>query len=258
MAFLSKVIKNVDVLYSVSNDIYGHLLRKIPSLEKAKCNKIVIRNGIDVNLFAHYRSPIDDFRTKLRLDDVFLIGFVGRFIQQKGFNYLIDAINMIEFNPTFNRDYKVLAVGSGDFLDWYKKVIKERKLEHRFCFMPFQKDLTCIYKNVDLVVMPSIWEACPLQPMETLCAGVPMIASDCIGLREITRDTPIITIPSKSSTALANAIYSFIDSPAQKPFLDFKDIAIKKFDVRNTAQQVHVLFNSIIKNQLNGNLSNDS
>jgi glycosyltransferase involved in cell wall biosynthesis len=93
--------------------------------------------------------------------------------------------------------------------------------------------------------------------METLCAGVPMIASDCIGLREITRGTPVITIPSKSSTALANAICSFMDSPAKKPFLDFRDIAIEKFDVRNTAQQVHVLFYSIIKNQSKGNLFDD-
>lgn len=244
---LTRILRNVDVIYAVSDDILGHLHENIPSLERAKCTKVVIKNGIDASLFSGDGFLRGYFRQQSGLsDDIFLIGFLGRFMQQKGFNFLIDACEIIEKDFRVNVNYKVLAVGSGDYLDWYKKIIKSKNLEHRFVFIPFQEDVSVIYKDLDVVVMPSLWEACPLQPMEAMCAGTPLIVSNCIGLRETVKDTPAIVFESKNSKALAEAIYGFLENPQKTIFKAFRPTAIKKYDVRKTAEEVHMLFESIV------------
>lgn len=43
--------------------------------------------------------------------------------------------------------------------------------------------------------MPSRWVAFGLLAVEALCAGTPLIASDCIGLREVVEDTPAVVVP---------------------------------------------------------------
>lgn len=247
MAVMAWVIKHVDVLYAVSEDILGHLLEKVPSLESARCKKVVISNGIDVTQFGKLSLEKGAFRKQLGIrDDVFLIGFLGRFMQQKGFNYLIDAVEILEKSFRFDENVKVLAVGSGDYLDWYQKVIKEKGLEHRFICLPFQQDVSAIYRDIDVVVMPSLWEACPLQPMEAMCAGTPIIVSDCIGLREVVKDTPAIVFESQNSRALAEALADQIQNPQKDRFLKFRPIAIERFNVQNTAREVDRLFRSLI------------
>jgi glycosyltransferase involved in cell wall biosynthesis len=186
------------------------------------------------------------FRKNLGIEDsIFVLGFVGRFMPQKGFNYLIDAIEILE-NRDKNHKMKLLAVGSGDYLGHYKKQINERKLGHRFIFLPFQRDIAQIYDAVDAVAMPSVWEAYGLQAAEALCSGVPIIASDCIGLREAVRDTPAIVIPSKNSTALAEAIHNMMQYPSRNAFQDFKTKAIERYDVRKTSKEVEKLFESLV------------
>jgi glycosyltransferase involved in cell wall biosynthesis len=243
--FLERVINNVDVLYGVSRDILDHVETSIKVRKHIK--RVVIHNGINVADFVD-RPDLESslFRKNLGVEDsIFVLGFVGRFMPQKGFNYLIDAIEILE-NRDKNHKMKLLAVGSGDYLGHYKKQINERKLGHRFIFLPFQRDIAQIYDAVDAVAMPSVWEAYGLQAAEALCSGVPIIASDCIGLREAVRDTPAIVIPSKNSTALAEAIHNMMQYPSRNAFQDFKTKAIERYDVRKTSKEVEKLFESLV------------
>ena len=71
-------------------------------------------------------------------------------------------------------------------------------------------DVLPILQKLDLLIMPSLWEACPVLPMEAMCAGVPVLGSDCIGLREVLRGTPSLTSPAGDAPALASAIQEAI------------------------------------------------
>jgi glycosyltransferase involved in cell wall biosynthesis len=242
--FLGKVVNNVQVLYGVSQDILDHVETSIRV--RKHVIRVVIHNGINVADFIDPpKLKSSSFRQSLGVQSsTFLFGFVGRFMPQKGFNYLIDAIGSLE-NRDKNHNVKVLAVGSGDYLEHYKTRINERGLTHRFIFLPFQRDIVQIYNTVDAVVMPSIWEAYPLQPAEALCLGIPIIASDCIGLREAVKDTPAIIVPSKNSTALAEAIHNMVLCPPRNIFQEFKTKAIERYEVRKTSKELEKLFESL-------------
>lgn len=249
---LAWVIKHISVLYAVSNDILKHLQDQIPSIDNAACQQVVIANGIEVeSLNQDDIAERNTIRKSLGLgNEIFLIGFLGRFMPQKGLNFLIEAVEILEKGSEGNtKKLHVLAVGSGDYLPFYQKMASEKKVDHLFTFIPFQKDVIAIFNDVDMVAMPSIWEASGLLAMEAMCSGTPLIASDCIGLRETVAGTPATVFPSGDAAALAEAIQLVRDSDMKPLFVDFAPQACERYDVRKTAQAVQMLFEGVVTRQ---------
>lgn len=243
---LSRVIRGSDVVYGVSADILAHLEELVPGLERGGCRKVVIHNGIEAGMFRALKDG-EDFRESLGVrSGQFLFGFLGRFMQQKGFNYLIDAACELDAGST-PADFKVLAVGSGDYLEWYRRQVSEKGLDDRFIFIPFQRDLSAVYSAIDAVVMPSVWEASGLLAMESLCYGKPLVASDCIGLRETVRGTPALVFESGNAKALSERMRSLLERPMKDTFRDFSPRAREMYDVRKTAQSLSELLQGLSK-----------
>ena len=244
-AALSRVIRGSDVVYGVSADILAHLEELVPGLKRAGCRKVVIHNGIEAGMFRALNDD-GDFRKSLGVrSGQFLFGFLGRFMQQKGFNYLIDAACELERGKA--ADFKILAVGSGDYHDWYRRQVSEKGLDDRFIFIPVQRDLSAVYSAIDAVVMPSVWEASGLLAMESLCHGKPLVASDCIGLRETVRGTPALVFESGNAKALSERMRSLLERPMKDTFRDFRPKAKQMYDVRKTAQSLGELLKGLSK-----------
>lgn len=244
---LSWILSNVSVFHGVSNGILDHLRETFPKLVKFKATWIVIYNGIDPQPFMRqFLDAGNKIRRKFDLEEDFTIfGFFGRFMPQKGFKYIIEAVNEIKKIGN-NRRFIILAVGSGDYERAYKNNIKTRGLDEYFRFMSFNAGINEIIAGCNAVLMPSNWEAYPLLSSEVLCAGVPLIASDCIGLREATRDTPTITIPSSDSKALADAMIMVMNKPEIKEnFAAFRNEAAERFDAKKSADKLIALFREL-------------
>ena len=86
---MGRLFGTMATIHSVSHDAQENLLTYFPSLDRKKCR--VIANGIEVARFAEI-SP-RDLRSELELgEEHFLIGFMGRFMAQKGFRNLVEAV----------------------------------------------------------------------------------------------------------------------------------------------------------------------
>lgn len=244
---LYRIVRQLDVVYAVGQDMMTHLGEEIPGFNRARCRKTVIKNGIDVQPFAHPAHPRGSFRKSIGVaDDAFLIGYLGRFMQLKGFNFLIDAVALLEEERALPENVRIVAVGSGDYLDRYRRDIVNKRLEHRFIFIPFQRDISTIYPDLDAVAMPSIAEAASLLALESLCAGTPLLASNCIGLRESVRDTPTVTFESQNARALANAMLAVVQNPNRPAFEAFRPHAFERFDIRLTSAALDRLFRETV------------
>lgn len=234
---LNAALRTASVVHSVSHDAQDNLLSFFPSLRKRE--SIVIPNGIEVERFLQ-ASP-----KNLCSDDAFLIGFFGRFMSQKGFRYLVEAIELLASDATLTRQPLVLAFGWGGFVEREKREIKEKGLEKYFRFMPFEPNVAGAIKGVDVVVMPSLWEACGLLAMETLVCGTPLIATDCIGLREVVAGTPAIQIPLRDARTLANEVSRMMKGDCVENFKDFSTKAAMKYDVKYQAAEIMHLYTSV-------------
>ncbi|MHA1232670.1 MAG: glycosyltransferase family 4 protein [Candidatus Helarchaeota archaeon] len=244
-------LRGVDVVQSVGEDAYNNLLDYLPGLKKVRNKLIIIKNGVSVELF---QLP-DKFNTKiLRRElglakNVILFGFLGRFMPQKGFLYLVDAVQELVQNKKNFNNFKIIAVNDGDYIREYKAIIKMKRLMDYFIFYGFVPEVNNIIIQLDAIIMPSLWEAFSLLPVEALLLGCPVLASDCIGLREVVADTPALIFKHKDAHALAEAIIKFMQNikKIKKETIDYIPLARKRFDVKNTSKQLDSLFNELVK-----------
>jgi glycosyltransferase involved in cell wall biosynthesis len=97
--------------------------------------------------------------------------------------------------------------------------------------------------------MPSLWEAYGLIAAEALLVGCPVIASDCIGLREVTRDTPALTVRLKDAKSLADAMRRYMDNTEmiRRETEMYLPTAMERYDSRKTAAQLDALFDEAMK-----------
>jgi glycosyltransferase involved in cell wall biosynthesis len=234
---MSQLFRLIKTIHSVSHDAQENLFSFFPRLgrEEGKC--VVIPNGIEVERFLN--ADIRNLRSELGLDGKdFLIGFLGRFMTPKGFGYLIDAIEILSRKPGLPRRPLVLAFGDGGFIREEKEAIGVRRLDSFFRFMAFTPNVAGTIKGLDLVAMPSIWEACPLQAMETLVCGTPLVGTDCIGLREVLKGTPAAVVRKADALQLARTIEYEMAHPSKAKSLAFQNEAASRFDVRKQSLQL--------------------
>lgn len=244
-----QIIENLFALpecfHSVSQDAQDNLFSFFPSIERGSQRCVVIQNGVEVERFV-YAEP-RDLRGELSLEEeYFLIGFFGRFMSPKGFRYLIEAMALLR-EQDLPRKPIVLAFGWGGFIREEQQAIREKRLDKYFIFMPFADNVAGAIKGVDLVVMPSVWEACPLLPMEALLCGTPIIVTDCKGLREVVRGTPAIQVKSKDSIGLKDAIAQAVVGNYRKVFGDYAKCAEKDFDIKSRVSSFLKLYESCSK-----------
>lgn len=233
---LARALNRFDVIHSVSSDAQANLKKMLPGINSKKCT--VITNGIETQRFLNAEPR--NLRKELALDsNTVLLGFFGRFMAQKGFRYLVDAIEML--NREHDRTFKVACFGWGGFVREEQQSLRARGLENYFIFMPFVSNVAGSMKGIDLLVMPSLWEACPLLPMEALTAGVPLVASRCIGLREVCQDTPTVMIEPGDADSLCQGIIEAVNTPRQR-FAEFSQIAAKRYDVSETIEGIRKLY----------------
>jgi glycosyltransferase involved in cell wall biosynthesis len=240
--FLNVVFRLTNKIQSVSHEAHDNLVQHFPYLHKKnKC--IVIPNGIEIERFL-YATP-RNLKSEINLsDEVFLIGFLGRFMAQKGFRYLVDAIDFLRHNQLPKKPI-VMTFGNGCFYSHEREMIKKRGLEDFFHFMPFTPNVASAMKGLDVIAMPSLWEACPLQPMEALVCGTPFIGTDCVGLNEVLQGTPASIVPKADSRALANAILLEIQKNRKNVFSSFQHKAARRFNVSKTRNLIFQQYDAL-------------
>lgn len=245
---IETILKTTSCIQPVSYDAKENLLENFPGLAKMGKRIVAIPNGIDVDWFLGNSGDID---LPAIPDGTFALGFMGRFMPEKGFQYLIDVVDSLVHEHQIT-DCKVFAIGGfGGFVREYRKEIERRNLAGYFHFSGFTKNVYGAFKQLAVVLIPSLGEACPLVPMEALVAGTPVIAFSCVGLREVLQGTPGIMVGVKDVTAMVNEIMRIKNEydKIKSEFAAYVPEAMRRFDSKNTAKNLEQLFNEIIPKQ---------
>lgn len=246
---LEQFLSRANAVVAVSDDVRDNLLESLPRLRTSSCRVESILNGIDTAHFSADGQHDGWLRRQLDVaDDVYLIGFLGRFMEQKGFLPLLDALQRLaDSGPT--RPYRVVAVGSGDCEQRYHAEVERRGLAPLFCFLDFIPDVAPVLRQLDLLVMPSLWEAGPILPMEAMCVGLPVLGSGCIGLREVLRGSPSRMVPAGDANAWCRALRQALAEPWTEAARAYIPEARRRFDVLPAAAQLRELFDDLLASQ---------
>jgi glycogen(starch) synthase len=115
--------------------------------------------------------------------------FAGRIVEIKGVHTLIEALpSILERLPEHRLQVTILGeTRDQDYLQRLKDLITRRGLADHILFRPpvEQAELFKLFQRYDLYVFPSIYEPFSLTLIHALYAGIPTIASDAGGNKEI-------------------------------------------------------------------------
>ena len=172
-------LKRAAAITTVSQAFKDRLVGE--SVPQAKIT--VIPNGADCALFK-LRSKVK-CRTTLRLDPQRkAIIFVGRLVEIKGVDYLIDAAEKLSRR---HQDFIVYLLGDGHLRDAYERDIRARGLAEKVKCMGGRShsEIPVWMGAADVFCLPSLQEGCPNVVLEALFSGRPVVASRAGGVPEM-------------------------------------------------------------------------
>lgn len=235
--------RRITAIHTITNDAKNNLLTFFPKINE-KCVYIIM-HGVDTKFFLE-EKPLNK-EDLLGVDNSYpLIGFFGRFMAPKGFRDLVDAMYLVIQSRALDLPPKVMTFGGGGFVREDYEYLKSLGLASYFLQMPFQDNMAAAIKAMDLIVMPSRWEACGLLAMETLAAGVPIIGSNCVGLREVLDGTPAKVVEAGNAKKLADAIIHCMKEPKFELFKSYQAEAVDRFSVDHPAKSLESLYGRLI------------
>ena len=147
----------------------------------------VVFNAVDPAVWAGDRSE-STLRQELGIpEDRFVMLCASRFADDKGHKYLIDSVKRL--TTITSRPFTLVLAGDGPLLEASQAQAKALGLtEDQIRFIGFRKDMKNLYKAADLYVNSSQHEALSYLIIEAMAAGLPVIATDMGGNRDIVND----------------------------------------------------------------------
>jgi glycosyltransferase involved in cell wall biosynthesis len=203
---LSHAIINV----SATQEAEGLALRLFQQAQGA-----VVVNGIDVDEMDRSLAQSSIGRETLGLGpDDFVIGCVSRWDPVKRIEILLQAVGRLSVElPRL----VLLLVGGGGEEARIRRLVALAGLQDRVIFTGFLGNPSRVYGLLDLYVATSLKEGLPLAPLEAMCAGLPVVATDVPGHRDVVvgGETGLL-VPPEDSAALARAIATLADDATRR------------------------------------------
>ena len=130
--------------------------------------------------------------------------YVGQLIPVKGLEYLVDALALLRQNPAWRLR---MVYHNSTLLEELKARAARHGLLDRIEFLGSvaSADMGRIYREADLLVLPSLGEALPSVITEAFLSGLPVVATAITGLRDQVNEYGILCLPA-DATSLARAI----------------------------------------------------
>ena len=141
---------------------------------------------------------------------------VGRLHAQKRFDVLIDATPAVA--EQIRGGLRVLIAGDGPLRD--QLVRRARDLDAPVTFLGARSDVEALMTLADVVALPSDWEARPLVAQEALRAGVPLVATDVGGVRDLVGEAGVLVRPADPAALAAGLLRVLEDEDVRRGLRD--------------------------------------
>jgi glycosyltransferase involved in cell wall biosynthesis len=153
------------------------------------------------------RAAAAAWRRELGLESASLVGFAGRFVEEKGFDYLLEAIPELAARVP---DVHLVYAGDEnvayeDFFGRCRPLVDRHRGRLTFVgLLSDRQQLANFYAMCDVFALPSRSDCFGLVQLEAMVSGTPVVATDIPGAREAVHATGMgVLVSPRDPTALA-------------------------------------------------------
>lgn len=245
------ILKNTDFLFANSS----YVLKRTDEIFETK-RKAILPVPIDYNQF----KPEPDLRLIRRKynipDDFIFIFSAGRFINWKGFEYLIQAINLLVLKYSIlNISLKI--AGQGPNFKKYQDLINENdinKYVELIGYVP-NSEMPNYYNEADIFVIPSIidengeTEGFGVVSLEANACRTPVVGSKVGGIVDVIQDGENgFLVEQKNPEDLADKLAKLIMNRCQREKMGEigSEMVKNKFNWEIVGQKISDVYNDLI------------
>ncbi len=202
-----------------------------------------VYNGLDLAQFP-FSSPLDR--------EPFVLA-VGRLIEKKGFEDLIDACQELARRAT---PFSCRIVGSGELEGALRARVADCGLAARVEFMgprP-QREVIALMQQAAVFAAPCVVgsdgnrDGLPTVLLEAMAVGTPCVSTDVTGIPEVVQhDVTGLIVPQRSPTILADALQALLTQPGRGAALAARARRLieREFDTDRNAARLRQVFEDV-------------
>jgi glycosyltransferase involved in cell wall biosynthesis len=206
----------------------------------------MIYNGIDTKGFSasnynNRHNEIGGGENGGRAGKPVQIVHVGRFEVSKNHELLVDAFALVLKKYP---EVKLVLVGEGTYRAKIMKKVVKSNLSDRVDFLGIRKDIPAILSGSDIFVLSSILEGFGLVLVEAMVMGLPVVATNVGGIKEIVRDgvNGILAEPNDPAS-LSQAMEKLVKDKKLREQMGRQGIEIAgRFDIRKTVKEYYDMY----------------
>ncbi len=236
---LERKLIDAESVITVSDFNLDYLKTRYP---KASHSLKRIYNGLDLAKFP-FEVPIKRPPT---------IVSVGRLVEKKGFDVLLDACAMLKLK---NVEFRCEIIGSGDLEELLKAKIKSLNLSNEVTLLGPRPQIEMIkhVQNARVFAAPCVVgkdgnrDGLPTVLLEAMALGTACISTDVTGIPELIQDNKTgLQVPQNNPQALALALEQLLTNEAECLSLAINARALieANFDIHQNAVQLRKQFNA--------------
>lgn len=206
-AFERLATGRTDLRIAVSQDIMNLRMRT----ESTPPEKIrLVYNAVDPSHFEVDQEARKKTRRALGIDNFMVVGTVGRLVDAKSFDLLLEAARRVCDRKPYVR---FILAGAGPL---EKELLEKRDalgLGEQFHFLGQRRDIPELLAATDLYVISSKREGLPISLIEAMMAGKPVVSTAVGGIPDtLTHACDGVLVEPGDAEALSQAITDLIDN----------------------------------------------
>jgi len=205
------VSKSVEKSWFGNSEIFN------PKNVNRKRQHFTIYNAVDVSAITHAvgSANLDHLIMTLALDGCHVVGIAGRLRKEKGQAILLDAMSQVIKKVP---EVKIVVIGDGPDRKQLETRAETLGIADHILWLGIKEpeETLQLYSIMDVVVVPSLFEGFGLTAAEAMASGLPVVASDVDGLREVIKDGVTgYLVPFGDSNEMAKRLIELLSDPSK-------------------------------------------